>query len=31
MRSNPATERAAESLRERRNLGVHEMDEEELA
>ena len=30
-RSNPATDRAAESLRERRNLGVHEMDEEELA
>jgi methylglyoxal synthase len=29
--SNPAIERAAESLRERRNLGVHEMDEEELA
>lgn len=31
-RSKPAAERAGESLRERRNLGVHEMDEaEELA
>ena len=30
-RSNPATERAAESLRERRQLDVHAMDEEELA
>jgi hypothetical protein len=31
-RSNPATERAAESLRERRNLVVHEMvEKEELA
>jgi methylglyoxal synthase len=31
-RSKPATERAAESLRERHHLGVHEMDEkEELA
>jgi methylglyoxal synthase len=31
-RSKPAAERAAESLRQRHNLGVHEMDEkEELA
>ena len=30
-RSKPATERAAESLRERHDLGVHEMDEEEVA
>jgi hypothetical protein len=30
-RSKAATERAVESLRERRSLGVHEMEEEELA
>jgi hypothetical protein len=31
-RSRPATERAIESLKERRNLGIREMDEkEELA
>ena len=30
-RSNPATERAVEGLRERRNLDFHETDEEELA
>jgi hypothetical protein len=30
-RSKAATERAVERLRERRSLGVHEMDEEELA
>ena len=30
-RANPATDRAAESLRERRNLGVQEVDEGELA
>jgi hypothetical protein len=30
-RSKLATERAAESLRQRHNLDVHEMDEEKLA
>lgn len=30
-RFKPATERAAEGLRERHNLGIHEMGEEELA
>jgi hypothetical protein len=30
-RSSPATERVAESLKERRNLDFHETEEEELA